>query len=565
MTNTAKEGCRALVSLLVQHGVRDCVLCPGSRNAPLIVAAARQSQMRVNVVIDERAAAFVALGIAQASRRAVALICTSGTALLNFAPAVAEAYYQQLPLIVVSADRPAEWIDQDDSQTLRQFGALANITKRSYNLISDPHDDTQRWWINREINDAMTTAYTAPLGPVHINMAIDTPIGAIDEVDPAERHRHIQCISPRPALTPSEARWLAVDLTAPRRVMIIAGFGQPNHKIDSALTRLARCSNVVVLTESIANIHAQGVIERIDSTLSAMSLQERDVLTPDVVITFGGALVSRMVKEYLRRAPSAMEHWQVGVKDITVDCFMHLTRRIAVDPDEFLSQLATVMTRGKGLSDYAQRWSIIYERATQVHQRFIAEQCWCDLTAMSKIFAMIPRHWQLQLSNGTPIRYAQLMARSVPHRTIYCNRGVSGIDGCTSTAVGASTVRLDTTLLISGDTSFQYDLGALALQQMSPKMKMIVMCNGGGAIFHFIDATRNLPETPGYISPSVNLPLPQLCEGFGISYHQAGNIHELEASFRRFAAVDDRPALLAVYTDGSLSAQVLRQYFRCVV
>ncbi|MDE6308874.1 MAG: 2-succinyl-5-enolpyruvyl-6-hydroxy-3-cyclohexene-1-carboxylic-acid synthase, partial [Muribaculaceae bacterium] len=498
----------------------------------------------------------------QSTHQPVALIWTSGAAVRNFAPAVAEAYYQQLPLIVVSADRPAEWIDQDDSQTLRQFGVLSNITKRSYNLIAEPHNDTQKWWINRELNDAMIVATTAPCGPVHINMSIDAPIGTIEDVNIAEQHRRIECLLPRPSLTTSEARWLATDLASPRKVLIIAGFGAPNHKIDSALTRLAKCSNVVVLTESIANIHAQGVIERIDTTLSAMSCDEMSTLTPDVVITFGGALVSRMVKEFLRRAPSTMEHWQVGIKDTTVDCFQHLTRRIAIDPDEFLSQLATVMTRGKGQSTYSQEWAGIYERALESHERFIDNQCWCDLTAMASIFSLIPRQWNIQLSNGTPIRYAQLMAKSVPHRTINCNRGVSGIDGCTSTAVGASTTFTGITLLISGDTSFQYDLGALTLEQMSPRMKMIVMCNGGGAIFHFIDATRHLPETSSYISPSVNLPLPQLCEAFGISYHQAGNMKELESSLKKFAAVDDRPALLAVYTDGNLSAEVLRNYFR---
>ncbi len=560
--NTSKVGCRTLLSLLTAHGVRECVVCPGSRNAPLIVAAVRQAQLHVHVVIDERAAAFVALGIAQSTQKPVALICTSGTAVLNFAPAVAEAYYQQLPIIVVSADRPTEWIDQDDSQTLRQFGILANITKRSYNLIAEPHSATQKWWINREINDAMILATTAPCGPVHINMSIDAPIGTIEDVDPAEKHRHIECIMPRPSLTTSESRWLATDLASPRKVMIIAGFGAPNHKIDSALTRLAKCSNVVVLTESIANIHAQGVVERIDTTLSAMSREERLALSPDIVITFGGALVSRMIKEFLRSAPSSTEHWQVGRKDTTVDCFQHLTRRIAVDPDEFLSQLATVMNRSKGQSAYSRQWAEIYERALQTHELFIDQQCWCDLTAMSTIFSLIPRQWNIQLSNGTPIRYAQLMAKSVPHRTINCNRGVSGIDGCTSTAVGASTASSGTTLLISGDTSFQYDLGALALEQMSPRMKMIVMCNGGGAIFHFIDATRSLPETSSHISPSVNLPLPQLCDGFGISYHQAGNLRELESSFKRFAAVNDRPALLAVYTDGNISAEVLRNYFK---
>lgn len=551
-----------MTSLLVKSGVRECVVCPGSRNAPLIVAAARESQLNARVVIDERCAGFFALGIAQQSRKPVALICTSGTALLNFAPAVAEAYYQELPLIVISADRPSEWIDQDDSQTLRQHGALSNITKRSYNLVGEPSNPTQRWWINREINDALTMAEAAPSGPVHINMSIDAPIGEIEDVTDTECHRHIDCIAPQRTLSTSEARWLATDLVAPHRVMIIAGFGMPNSRIDAALTKLAKCSNVVILTESIANVHAPGVIERIDTTLSAMTDEERRQLCPDVVITIGGALVSRMIKDYLRHSPSHTQHWQVGIRNNTVDCFQRLTRRIDVRADDFLSQLGAVLPRSKGESHYAERWSDIYRRALDTHTKYLLEQPWSDLTAMARIFASIPRTWNLQLSNGTPIRYAQLMAKSQVTRTVNCNRGVSGIDGCTSTAVGASTQSTNCTLLISGDTSFQYDIGALALEQMTGKMKIIVMCNGGGAIFHFIEATRHLDEVLRLISPSVNLPLPQLCDAYGIAYYAATTDNDLDKNIKHFIAEKKRPALLAVYTDGRLSADVLRGYFR---
>ena len=134
MESTAKKQCNILVDVLIAHGIRHFVMSPGSRNAPIIVALARRDGIERHVVVDERSAAFIALGLAQQTGEPVAVVCTSGTALLNYAPAVAEAYYQKLPLIVISADRPMEWIDQDDSQTIRQYEALAQFVKKSYDL-----------------------------------------------------------------------------------------------------------------------------------------------------------------------------------------------------------------------------------------------------------------------------------------------------------------------------------------------------------------------------------------------------------------------------------------------
>lgn len=559
MTVPDKSGCNILVELLRKHGVEHVVLSPGSRNAPLIMAVVRDGSLKSHVVIDERSAAFVALGIAEISGRPVALVCTSGTALLNYAPAVAEAYYKRLPLIVISADRPIEWIDQDDSQTIRQPGALANFVKRTYTVAAECETDVSRWWVNREINDAILTATTRCKGPVHINMSIDEPLTLTKEVNRVDKERYVDVVRPRDDMSVSEVRWLAAELASPRKVMIIAGFGAPNDKLNRALERLSLLPNVVVLAENIANLRFNGLIDNIDTVLSSIPCQDMRLLAPDVVLSFGGALVSRLVKKFLRESPD-VSHWHVGINDRTIDCFMSLRRRVEVEPQIFFPQLASAMHSHKSYSDYAARWKTLRNKAVNSHEMYLSDIPWSDFAVFKKIYELAPKGWNLQLSNGTAIRYSQLFSSS--HFSRYdCNRGVSGIDGSTSTALGASLAYDGVTLLVTGDMSAQYDIGALASSLLTPRLKIIVICNGGGSIFRFIPSTSSLPEVNDYFSCQVNLPLRELCAGYGLAYYEAADSKRFEKEFNSFAKERNRPALLAVYTDGLLSAEILRGYF----
>lgn len=559
MTVVDKDGCNILARLLAGHGVKTAILSPGSRNAPVVVALARTREIETRVVIDERSAAFVALGIAEITGEPVALVCTSGTALLNYAPAVAEAYYKHLPLIVVSADRPAEWIDQDDSQTLRQPGALANIVKKTYALKAECANETETWWINREINDAMMTACRECRGPVHINMSVDEPLTPmVARIDrPAERF--IDVTRPREDAPLSEIRWLASQLGAPRKVMIVAGFMAPDDSLNRALAKLAKMPNFVVLAENLANLRFPGLVSCIDSTLCAIPETEIAKFRPDVVITCGGALVSRLIKRFLRQTPR-LRHWHVGRNEHVVDCFQSLERRILMSPAVFFAQLSTAVQTHKAFDIYSAMWNRLRQHAERTHSMFLSAAPWCDLTAFERLYSLIPKGWNLQLSNGTSVRYSQLFTSAKIAR-YDCNRGVSGIDGSTSTAVGASVVYDGVTLLITGDMSAQYDIGALSSTLLTPRFKMIVLCNGGGAIFRFIESTSSLPEVNDYFACGVNLPLARLCEGYGISFFEISENDGFDDVFARFASEKEHPALLAIHTDGLLSAEVLRQYF----
>lgn len=553
---TDKWICREIMSLLKEFGVTAIVVSPGSRNAPLLVAAAKEGCFRLIPVADERSAAFVALGLASVSDTPVPVVCTSGTAVLNYGPAVAEAFYRALPLIVISADRPYEWIDQDDSQTIHQHGVLDNFVKGSYD-VDESSTDADQWYANRMINDALTLAISGRRGPVHINVRLDAPLGRMSDAE-HPTPRKIATLCPREDLTVSDAREYGRRLASPRRVMIIAGFLAPSSRLNQALARLARLPNFVVLTETIANLHSQLFINRIDTTLSQMSDDERRELRPDVVITLGGALVSRHIKEYIRSLDN-VEHWSVGHTHTTVDCFCHLSLRIEMRPEVFFAQLASAMQPHQASCDYSRRWELLARKAEATHQAYVAASPWSDMKAFATFMPMIPREANLQLSNGTPVRYAQLFATRDYHRCD-CNRGVSGIDGCTSTAIGAAVAYPGHTVLVTGDMSAQYDIGAFAYASLAPRLRIIMMRNGGGAIFRFVESTRNLDILEQYFTHPRQFPAREIAQAYGLDYFEAADETALRAVFGKFME-SPRAALLAVDTPAEESAAVLRGYF----
>ncbi|MCM1451796.1 MAG: 2-succinyl-5-enolpyruvyl-6-hydroxy-3-cyclohexene-1-carboxylic-acid synthase [Clostridium sp.] len=567
MENTDKAYCREIADLLAGHGVRHCVVCPGSRNAPLIVAMHRHPKLKCISIIDERSAAFAALGLATISGRPVALVCTSGSAVLNFSPAVAEAYYRQAPLIVISADRPEEWIDQDDSQTIRQNGILGNIVKKSVDTHVELSGDSwraraQAWHVNRIVNDCLIEAVAAPAGPVHINVQLDAPLGKMNEACPESDFARVICVErPSGMLPTARVRELAEKLAWPQKALVIAGFMPPDEKVSRALTTLASMPNVAVMTEAQANVHGGAdFIGNIDLTLAGMTKGQREELRPDVVITIGGSLVSRIVKGWLRE--SEAKHWHIGMQPYSVDCFIHLDLRIAMQAKDLMPALASAMRRqirGREAADgYAAAWRRAKREAQEAAAKKIEGAPWSDLIAMRFIMNRMPSRWNLQLSNGTAVRYAQMFDYRRIHR-IDCNRGVSGIDGCASTAIGAAHAYSGTTLLVTGDMSMQYDISALSSPLATPRVKIAVLNNGGGGIFRCVASTRDLPELDQYFACRTNLPLRELAQAYGFAYFEARGERELEEAWTGFEGENQRPAILNLITDAAESASILRQ------
>lgn len=553
--------CRILADILAAHGVKTVVCSPGSRNVPMLAAVDAHSGLRTEIVIDERAAAFMALGLALVDRTPVALVCTSGTALLNYAPAVAEAYYQGVPLIVISTDRPVQWIDQDDSQTLNQYEALRRFVKASYDIpaVTKP-DSEMQWYVNRLANDAMIEACSRRPGPVHINLRLAPPLGTTTTL-PLPHQRVINMMSVPPELSREQIDILA-DEAAECRILLIAGFAQPDARLNRAVTKFCSLPNVVLMCETVSNLHVSPLDHAIDSVLTTLTPARLDSLRPDLVITIGGALISRQVKEWIRRVQPE-RHWAIGFTHTTVDSLRSLTCRIEASPASVLSMLTGALRRRRSKLPvgYAEEWLRLRRKADESARDFIESAQWSELTALAKVFRTIPSDYNLFLSNGTVIRYAQLLTTRLPHAS-YCNRGVSGIDGSTSTAVGGALAASAPTLLISGDMSLTYDLSGLALSQVPDSMRIIVLNNNGGGIFRFISAgvSEDMRERMLCAPPAIDLS--RLAPALGWHYLAADSFDTLVPALRRLFDPAYSKTILEIKVPGPLSATLLKAYMQ---
>jgi len=549
--------CNILCEVIVKSGIKDVVISPGSRNTPLIIAFDNAAGVTRHIVIDEREAAFIALGIAQVTQRAVALICTSGTAVLNYAPAIAEAYYQGIPLIAISADRPSCWIDQDDSQTIRQINVLDNFVKGSYHLpYSRTRDD--EWYANRIANDAVMNACCDKKGPVHINVEIDVPLS-----HPAKKalpkQRIIDYIQSKGFLADSVIDRLAEEAEN-KKILILGGFYRPDDRLNEALSFLTALPNIYVAAETISNIHLNHRSWALDTIFSILRNNEFELLRPDIVITFGGALVSRQIKEFLRKF-SPSQHWSVGFDHTTVDCFQSLTKRIEIEPSAFFRDWGRKIIQKKNMEVYSCLWSDFLHKAIRSQERYIDSIPWSDMSAYHTILNTVPIDYNLQLSNGTSIRYAQLLLNRMPH-ACFCNRGVSGIDGSTATAIGASYSYDRNTLLLTGDMSLAYDIGALSGRMVTPRLKIAVINNSGGGIFRFIPSTRDLEIREEYFCANPDIDIQKISEAFGFRYLYADNAQKLKQELKQLYDNHDRPTILEVKTPPDISADVLTNYFK---
>lgn len=524
------------------------------------------------MVIDERSAAFVALGISQASGCPVALACTSGTAVLNYAPAVAEAFYQAIPLIVVSADRPEEWIDQDDSQTIRQPGVLDNIVKKSYDIAdTDLLRKDGEWYAARVFNDAMCTALSGRRGPVHINVRINPPF--TDGGDCRRRRLPVKIVRQMTAtecVAPEMMEQLA-ERAVNARILVVAGFMPPREELNRVLTKLIGFGNVALIAETISNLYVGYGEGDCISTVDAL-IRSGQLEYPDIVITVGGAIVSRMLKEFLRSASSASgkscaEHWSVGYNHTTVDCFRMMNVRADCDPVVFFREFIAAMVRrlrsAQALSGDCEGYGARVRRA----QRGIAaalDNCvdaggWTEAMAVKILLEELPRRDNLCISNGGSIRYVQLLTRRMNHAQ-YCNRGVSGIEGSTSTAVGVA-LSYGPTWLLTGDMSLCHDLGGLyaaSSQKKLPALKIVVISNQGGGIFRFIEAARGLDIREEMLCVDVKHDLKRMAAAFGFRYFEAEGCDEMRAALTMMKETDE-PTLLNVKVDGEKSARFLRE------
>jgi len=545
---------------LAQHVIEACkakqikyiVISPGSRNAPLTIGFANDPYFNCYSIVDERCAAFFALGIAQQRREPVAVVCTSGSALLNYYPAFSEAFYSNIPLVVISADRPSSKIDIGDGQTIRQVNVLANHSAYNANLSDETHSDKSNFY---ELNRALNTAIEEQL-PVHINVPFEEPLYlTTEEQYPFE---NIVAEIKNPIINEDKAINFVKHWNASAKKMVLVGVLTPNSVESQYIEWLAKAPSVVVLTETTSNLHHSHFIPYIDKLLTYTEKDPtlKEALRPDLLLTFGGLVVSKKIKQFLRSYQPAY-HYNVDLhKDY--NSYFCLTAHFKADINTFLREVTPNLVSVP--STYQQQWLKVKNEIQQTHLEYINQTPFSDLKVYSEVFKSIPNDYIVQISNSSAIRYAQLMKAHSSWK-VFCNRGTSGIDGSMSTAIGAAVGSASPTVFITGDLSFFYDSNALWNKYIPQDFRIILLNNQGGGIFRILPGDKTDPNFEYFFETPHKLTAEHFCEMYNINYQLATNITDLQRKISDFYEKSDVPKLLEVHTPRKINDKVLLKYF----
>ena len=553
-----------IAEICARHGITDVVLSPGSRSAPLTLAFARHPALTVRVVPDERAAAFIGLGIAQAQRRAVALVCTSGTAGLNYAPAVAEAFFQQIPLVIFTADRPPEWIDQLDGQTIRQHNLYGVHVKGAFEFpVGTAHPDS-KWYSARIINEAINLAQAAPAGPVQVNVPLREPFypKAGEKIGYEQDVRIIHEQASNAALSPAEILELRQLLRAAGRVVVVAGQQSINPGLLAALYEFAKARQVPVVGDIIANVSEVSAVQRQDIFLAGLSKDDKTALNPDLLITFGQSLISKSLKLFLRDA-APTQHWHLQATGEAADTFRSLTRVVRVTPAVFFQQLSEGAAHGPVPESTAAWQRADTAAATFLEHFFVDEaQPFNEFSAFRHALAQVPDQTALHLANSMAVRYANILGIPQGQQIeVFANRGTSGIDGCTSTAIGSALATpLRPVVLFTGDVAFFYDRNAFWHNYPTPNLRVVLFNNHGGGIFRIIDGPRQQPELEEFFETRQTLTAENTAKDFNLRYFPVSSFEELEAALPVFFAAGTGAAILEIFTDSKTNAAFFEEY-----
>jgi 2-succinyl-5-enolpyruvyl-6-hydroxy-3-cyclohexene-1-carboxylate synthase len=555
----SRQGISELPYICLQHGIGHAVISPGSRNAPLIMAFASDPQMKCLSIADERSAGYYALGMALSLQKPVVLVCTSGTAAINFAPAIAEAYYMKIPLLVLTADRPAEWIDQNDGQTIRQNDLYHNYIKKSFQFPVDSLTKEDLWLGRRIISEAIGLSMTGAPGPVHINVPLREPLyTALPAV--SEDFAVHEVVSHKRTLSDDQWNALAEKWNSFPKKMVIYGMGSKRDPKLAALTEnLARNHKAVVIAENISGLAGECIIDTPESFIASLSPEEKKDLKPDLVITLGSAVVSKRLKKYLREYKPT-EHWHVDENDFFIDTYQSLNKNIVVHPAEFLGRMADVGGQNQGYCDLAGKSK---EKTKLRMEEFLGRCPFSDMAVYDTLFSQLPENWNVHLANSTPVRYSQLFS-SKPGTEYYSSRGTSGIDGCLSTAAGHALASGKPTLAILGDIAFIYDSNGLWNNHLPPHLRVVVIENDGGNIFKLIETGPQIQNITRFFETPHKVNTEFLCKAYGVDYMRAENKEQLTSCLQDFFKPNPRPVVLSIKTSGTESANVYKQFFQFI-
>lgn len=513
-----KENILQLVSLLKQNKVLHIVVSPGSRNMPLAESFYNDSDFKCYAVTDERSAGFFAIGLILNLNCPVAICCTSGSALLNYGSAISEAFYQELPLLILSADRPQAWIGQMDGQTMQQTQLFGNMLAKEVNLpIIKSEEDS--WFCNRLINEALLALFSPKKSPVHINIPIDEPFFDCSATTlPVARCIH-------------RNRNIENDWNCASKPLVIVGQMHPND--TELLSNCLSALNCPILSENIGNLRStKNNIPLFDAIL----LNSNEALNPDLVIYIGGHIVSKRLKQWLRNC-HPKQCWRIAPSGDVADTFQSLTDIFDTNPSDFIKNLTPKKTDNEYLSLWRNLNSALLKKID-----YYDYSSNLTLFAIKELIQSVPSQSALFLANSNTIRHSQFFINK--ELNFFCNRGINGIDGSLSAAVGYACNYDHLTFLIIGDLSFFYDMNALWYQSISPNLRILLLNNNGGGIFKSLPGLNESDAVKELIITHNKVTAKGWAESVGLSYFYADDNSFTTHLLEILTAPSETPILL---------------------
>jgi len=547
---------QSITDLCFKKNIKNIVISPGSRNAPLTLGFNLNPYFKTYSIVDERAAAFFALGIAQQIKFPVILVCTSGSALLNYYPAISEAYYSNIPLVILSADRPEKLLNIGDGQTINQKNVFNKNIGYSENLNQNDNyflnlfglRDNNQEKINKALNFSIEKQ-----SPVHINIPFSEPLYEITN------SLSVDSINKIPRLNNQNVKKVSSFRNKWQnsiKKIILIGVSSPDLLSEKSIDLLAGDSSLLVLTENTSNVYHPSFCNKIDQLIAPLTNNELKEFRPEILITIGGMIISKKIKAILRdNKPN--EHWHIGIHDAN-DTFFCLTKHFKTSPNNIISKLYENFNDNG--SDFYNKWDLVISKRKEKHKEYLSNLIYCDFKVFDYVLNSIPSKSMLQVSNSSAIRYTQLfdLDSSI---NVFCNRGTSGIDGSTSTAVGAASVFKGNTVFITGDLSFFYDSNALWNNFIPSSFRVILINNKGGGIFKILTKDNNTELFKKFFETKHDLYAKDLCNMYGFEYFISNDEDTLKNVLNDFYNESEKPRLLEVITDNDYNQDYLLNYF----
>jgi 2-succinyl-5-enolpyruvyl-6-hydroxy-3-cyclohexene-1-carboxylate synthase len=546
-----------IAPLCAKKNVRNAVLCPGSRSAPLVLAFTRHADIKSRIFSDERSAGFIALGMAQQSKTPTAVICTSGTAVYNLAPAVAEAYFSHTPLVIFTADRPSEWVAQQDGQTIHQSDIFGKHVKKSYSLPQEYEHADSKWLINRVVNEAINLAIQEPKGPVHLNLPFREPLypRADESIVYTDNVRIIEDHGSGFHLAEEQKDFVKKSWQQFHNILIVAGQQQFDSNTIQALVSFFEMHNIPIVGDIISNSYTiPKMVSHSDVFLGQCGESVKKTLKPDLLITFGGPVISKNLKLFLRQYRSK-EHWHIQPGGEVADTFQSVTHIFNTTAEMFFTFLRTLVRpetfENQKQNNYNKFWEVEERRVERCLSEFFPTKNLAEFDLVNEIIKNLPRPCNLHLSNSMSVRYANYIGLTCEQDgvNVFANRGTSGIDGCTSTAVGHTLLSDTTNILITGDLAFFYDRNAFWHNYPLTNLRIVLLNNHGGIIFKMIDGPGAVPEADEYFITKQTLNARKLCEEFDFEYLKLDNKRKVKNLIKDFFDTDKRTKVLELETD----------------